>query len=57
MSLADSPAVASFVDAASNLRAKLDAALANPPLNCAGVGAAMKEIGGACKACHQDFRG
>jgi len=46
-----------FVDAASNLRAKLDAALANPPLNCAGVGAAMEEIGGACKACHQDFRG
>ena len=46
-----------FTKAASQLRAALDSARANPPLNCAGVGAAMKEIGAACKACHQDFRG
>jgi cytochrome c556 len=46
-----------FAKAASQLRAALDAARANPPLNCAGVGAAMKEVGAACKACHQDFRG
>ena len=46
-----------FAKAASQLRAALDSARANPPLNCAGVGAAMKEIGAACKACHQDFRG
>lgn len=45
-----------FAKAASQLRAALDAARANPPLNCAGVGAAMQEIGEACKACHQDFR-
>jgi hypothetical protein len=46
-----------FAKAASQLRAALDSARANPPLNCAGVGAAMQDIGGACKACHQDFRG
>jgi hypothetical protein len=47
---------ARFTKAASDLRAAVDQARANPPLNCAGVGAAMKDIGGACKACHQDFR-
>jgi hypothetical protein len=46
-----------FAKAASQLRAALDSARASPPLNCAGVGAAVKEIGAACKACHQDFRG
>ena len=46
-----------FAKAASQLRAALDSARANPPLNCAGVGAAMKEIGAACKACHLVFRG
>ena len=46
-----------FAKAAGQLRAALDSARANPPLNCAGVGAAMKEICAACKACHQDFRG
>ena len=48
---------ARFAKAASQLRAALDSARANPPLNCAGVGAAMKDIGAACKTCHQDFRG
>ena len=47
---------ARFTKAASQLRAVLDGARANPPLNCAGVGKAMQDIGGACKACHQDFR-
>ena len=42
---------------ASDLRAVLDATLAAPPLNCAGVGNALGKIGDACKACHQDFRG
>ena len=46
-----------FTKAASQLRAALDSARANPPLNCAGIGAAMQDIGAACKACHQDFRG
>lgn len=47
---------ARFTKAASQLRAVLDDARANPPLNCAGVGKAMQDIGSACKACHQDFR-
>jgi cytochrome c556 len=47
---------ARFVKAAGHLRATLDAARANPPLNCAAVGTAMQDIGNACKACHQDFR-
>ena len=46
-----------FKDAASNYRAVLDGALTNPPLNCAGAGTTLQEIGKACKACHQDFRG
>lgn len=45
-----------FADHASHLRARLDSALASPPLNCAGVGTTNKDIGDACKACHQDFR-
>lgn len=45
-----------FVDHASKMRASLDSALANPPLNCAGIGTVTGEIGEACKACHQDFR-
>ena len=48
---------ARFAKAAGNLRAVLDTARATPPLNCAGVGTALQEIGNACKACHQDFRG
>ncbi|WP_242107867.1 cytochrome c [Luteimonas aquatica] len=46
-----------FAKHASQLRATLDGALASPPLNCAGAGAAAGKIGEACKACHQDFRG
>jgi hypothetical protein len=45
-----------FAGHASDLRAALDRALASPPLACAGVQAAMKDIGGNCKACHRDFR-
>jgi hypothetical protein len=47
---------ARFAGHASDLRASLDGALANPPLACAGVEAALKDIGGNCKACHQEFR-
>ena len=46
-----------FADAASQMRADLDAALSSPPLTCAGVASAMQAIGDSCKACHQDFRG
>ena len=45
-----------FAGHASDLRASLDAALANPPLNCPGVGTAMGKIGDACEACHKEFR-
>lgn len=45
-----------FVEHASKMRASLDAALASPPLNCAGVGTIAGKVGEACKACHQDFR-
>lgn len=47
---------ARFAQHASDLRASLDDALANPPLACAGVEAALKDIGSDCKACHQEFR-
>lgn len=47
---------ARFSKHASNLRATLDETLATPPLNCAGVTAAVGKIGEACKACHQEFR-
>jgi cytochrome c556 len=45
-----------FTAASTAMRAAMDKAVANPPLTCEGVGAAMKDIGGACKGCHQDFR-
>lgn len=46
-----------FAGHASQLRATLDAALASPPGDCAALGATLGDIGEACKACHQDFRG
>ena len=46
-----------FTAASSAMRAAMDKAVANPPLTCEGVGAAMKDIGETCKGCHQDFRG
>ncbi|MFT3898608.1 MAG: hypothetical protein QM719_13120 [Thermomonas sp.] len=45
-----------FKDHAAKYRGTLDAALASPPLNCAGVGTTLQEVGEACKGCHQDFR-
>lgn len=46
-----------FKDHASQFRGVVAATLADPPLNCAGAGTALQDIGKACKACHQDFRG
>ncbi|MFT4197823.1 MAG: hypothetical protein QM601_07940 [Pseudoxanthomonas sp.] len=40
---------------ASQLRATLDAALAAPPGTCQAASAALKKVGEACKACHEDF--
>ena len=48
---------ARFRQNASGFRASVDDALARPPLNCAGAGAALKKIGEQCSACHRDFRG
>jgi cytochrome c556 len=45
-----------FKTASAGMRATMDKVVANPPLTCEGVGAAMGEIGETCKACHQDFR-
>ena len=45
-----------FATHASHFRATLDAALASPPLGCESLAQANKQIGEACKACHQDFR-
>lgn len=45
-----------FVEHASAMRARLDAALSSPPLNCAGLVTMQADIGETCQACHQDFR-
>lgn len=45
-----------FRNAASAMRGAADKAIAEPPLSCPAVGAAMKSIGETCKGCHQDFR-
>lgn len=44
-----------FAKHAANFRAALDAAQANPPLSCESLKATMGEVGGQCKACHDDF--
>ena len=46
-----------FTTASSAMRATMDKVIANPPLTCEGVGAAMKDIGETCKGYHQDFKG
>lgn len=46
-----------FAGTSSQLRADLDAALSNPPTDCAALTGVVQTIGQSCKACHQDFRG
>ena len=46
-----------FQAASAAMRAATDKAVSNPPLSCEGIGATMKSLGDACKACHQDFKG
>lgn len=48
---------ARFAQHSAKMRAALDSALASPPVSCAGVTEVSNQIGEACKACHQDFRG
>lgn len=38
------------------LSSAIDAALARAPGDCDALAGAMQDIGGACKACHDDFR-
>jgi len=45
-----------FMAHASDFRGQLDQALAEPPHNCVLLNETRGQIGGACKACHQDFR-
>lgn len=47
---------AAFTQHASGMRATVDSLLAAPPMNCAGVQAAMQRVGEGCKACHNDYR-
>lgn len=42
---------------AARYREVLDGVLAAPPAQCEALAAAMRQVGGECKACHQDFRG
>jgi hypothetical protein len=46
-----------FAGHAGTLRQRLDGALSSPPLDCAGATRVLEQIGEACKACHQEFRG
>ena len=46
-----------FQAASAAMRAATDKAVSNPPLSCEGIGATLKSLGDACKACHQDFKG
>lgn len=45
-----------FAQAASQMRRTLDTSLASPPSGCATLGTTTRDIGNACRACHQDFR-
>jgi hypothetical protein len=44
-----------FVQHASQLRARLDAALETPPANCASAADMVKTLKETCNACHRDF--
>lgn len=45
-----------FATSARGLRGSLDQALASPPLNCAGVSAALESVGENCSTCHKAYR-
>ena len=44
-----------FRSASAAMRAAADKAIANPPLSCEGIGAALASIGETCKGCHQAY--
>lgn len=41
---------------AATFAGAVDAAVAAPPATCQALGQANQTLGGACKACHDDFR-
>jgi hypothetical protein len=45
-----------FAGHARDMRARLDAAIAAPPVGCEAAGSTLAAIGEGCNACHQDFR-
>ena len=45
-----------FAKHTADFRAALDAAQSSPPLSCESLKQTMGEVGGQCKACHDDFR-
>lgn len=45
-----------FAQHTANFRAALDKAQSTPPLSCESLKATMGEVGGQCKACHDDFK-
>ncbi len=47
---------ASFARHAANFRGVLDSALSVPPASCESLKQVTSEIGGQCKACHDDFK-
>lgn len=44
-----------FAKHTANFRAALDAAQSSPPLSCESLGKMLGDVGGQCKACHDDF--
>ena len=42
---------------AANFAGTMNEVAAAPPATCQALGEAGKKIGGACKACHDEFRG
>ncbi|MBD9369157.1 hypothetical protein [Xanthomonas sp. XNM01] len=47
---------ARFVASASALRGALDAALAQPPADCAALADVQGKVSESCLSCHRDFR-
>jgi cytochrome c556 len=48
---------AAFKRHAAEFARTMDAAMAAPPATCQALGETTRQIGGACKACHDEFRG
>lgn len=47
---------AAFKRHAADFASAVNEVVAAPPVSCEALGAANRKIGGACKACHDEFR-